>query len=200
MVVLVPSVSIGNVPQLAVDLLLSTYDEFELVKCLDDEYLSPFAGPRDFTEGPQPKGVATAAQLYRKGDIYIVQLRSPVLPFQKHNFAEQLKKELPSDDVLIVSSANAGARIQQGLPLLTISKPNEPLQDSGFTQEALECFKCETVVLYTYEGDNIEDARQLAQVLVGKLGLEPRQFKTPVSWRHIYGKDVPLGLEQGIYT
>lgn len=199
MVVIIPSVSIGNVPQLAIDLLLSTYD-FDLVKCLEEECLSPFAGPRDFTDHPQPAGIATPAQLYRKGDIWIVQLRSPVLPFQKHKFVRQLKLELPQGDTLIVSSANAGARIEQGPQLVRLSKLSEPLQDSGFTQEAMESFESEALVLYTYEGDNVADAQQLARNLVERLGLDSRIFKTPISWKHIYGKDAPLGLEQGIYT
>lgn len=57
-ILVVPAVSAGNVPQLTADLLIYSLG-LELVGRLSDQYLYPFAGPRDAPEGVESSGIST---------------------------------------------------------------------------------------------------------------------------------------------
>lgn len=57
-ILVVPAVSAGNVPQLTADLLIYSLG-LELVGRLSDQYLYPFAGPRDAPEGIPTTGIST---------------------------------------------------------------------------------------------------------------------------------------------
>lgn len=67
-ILVVPAVSAGNVPQLTADLLIYSLG-LELVGRLSDQYLYPFAGPRDAPEGVKTTGISTPIEgmflLYR---------------------------------------------------------------------------------------------------------------------------------------
>lgn len=202
----IPSVSIGNVPQLALDLVIHTYG-FQLVNSLDDEVLAPFVGPLDYVQGaPQPQDIATAMQLFQLNDDFILQIRSPPLPGQKQKFVNSVRDQIPelaAKGTIIVGSANAGARLNSAgtnSEISILSSP-QPLQESGFVNEALQTFSnSRALISFVYEGDNLADALQMAQRIVLDLGLPPMKFRQPVSWNRLYGKEPPLGIEEGIYT
>lgn len=110
-----PCVSMGNIPQLTVDLLIHT---FSLVHVGDlvDLYLYPFVSPIDRSESEPaaPGKFATALQVYysKEHDLTVIQQRSPlisqfrnthitevILPFiQQHKFAR----------ILVLDSCDAG--------------------------------------------------------------------------------------------
>lgn len=204
---LLPTVSIGNVPQLAVDLLIHTY-KFELSRSLDNDFVVPVLGPMDYTTHPVD-GIATAVQLYSLGNINLVQIRSPPCSGSKTAFLEQLYTDLNTagintQECVIVSSANAGFRVNGGSNTHAISTYTEPqpdLPETGFANEALAVFKgSKAVVSWVYEGDNFADAERLAERLVNILDLPVKPFEKPVSWARVYGKEAPLGVENGIYS
>lgn len=199
---LVPSVSTGNVPQLALDLLIYTYG-FKLVKSLDDEHLYPFAGPLDGTALPVARGLTTACQLFQLDDISLIQLRSPPIYGHKNKFIESLKEHI-NGEVLVVGSANAGMRLQNlDQPRITeYTKETVPevLPESGFMIDAVKTLDARALVLFTYEGDNIGNAREMATLLAETLGLPAKSLVAPISWQRVYGKDIPIGVEQGLYT
>lgn len=91
----IPSVSIGNVPQLAVDLLIHNLD-LKLVATLDSLFLYPFASPVDYVEEkddkPVPGAVSTALELYHNKDLNlsVIQQRSPILSGYTQNFLDYL--------------------------------------------------------------------------------------------------------------
>lgn len=57
----VPTVSAGNVPQLTTDLLIYSLG-LKLVGRLSEQYLYPFAGPRDAPEGVSTSGISTPVE------------------------------------------------------------------------------------------------------------------------------------------
>jgi len=206
--IIIPSVSIGNVPQLAIDLIIHSYG-FACVESLDDEFLAPFIGPMDHTSGaPAPEGIATAAQLFRLGQDHIVQLRSPPLTGFKQRFLQSLAQRLQKDELkdsklMFIGSANAGMSESDSASTIVEQRSSEAQDypESGFLKEATNLFPgSEMVVMWVHEGDNFSDAQKLAKELVRILHLEPKEFKTPVSWTAVYGRNMPLGIEEGLYT
>lgn len=197
---LLPSVSIGNVPQLALDLLIHTYD-FKLVRSLRDDYMYPVVGPRDFTTKPEP-GISTPAELYSLNDIKIVQLRSPHLPNCRQKFLDQLAADLDEKPDLIIGSASAGMRSEElgEARLVQYNTKLSPLFEAGIFEPAIAKFGADGIVLYTYEGDNTENAEQVASDLVKRLELEPKSFVYPESWKRLYGKRIPDSFEEGLYA
>lgn len=60
-ILVIPAVSAGNVPQLTSDLLIYSLG-LKLVGRLSDQYLYPFAGPRDAPEGVATSGISTPVE------------------------------------------------------------------------------------------------------------------------------------------
>lgn len=203
---IIPSVSIGNVPQLAVDLLIFTFD-FRLVRDLDDSSLCPFLGPADHVKDqPGTDSLTTPAQLYRLGDDYLVQLRSPPLSGHKREFVQSLINQIPeasSQQVIVLGSANAGVResVNSNSSVEEVDTVSH-LPASGFFNEALRTIpNASGLIIWVYEGDNFEDSGRLAKVCMAKLGFPTSTpFITPISWSRVYGHDIPLGFEKGLYT
>lgn len=205
--IIIPSVSLGNVPQLALDLLIHTYG-FEPVKVLSDESLCPFIGPMDYSSSSKPsKGIATACQLFKLGDSYIVQVRSPPLLGHKAQFVRQLKSELTehlsNEQYIAIGSALAGVSDSGSLSSITETQSATSLPDSGYLPELLKQFgeSMTALVSWVHEGDNSIDAINMARAIIQKLGWEqPENLVQPVSWSKLYGSSVPLGIENGLYT
>ncbi|ODV80167.1 uncharacterized protein CANTADRAFT_49206 [Suhomyces tanzawaensis NRRL Y-17324] len=78
--VVLPSVSIGNIPQLAIDLLIHTLG-FQKIGTLDDRYLYPFASPVDLVDKALV-GVSNAIEVYysETHNLVAIQQRSPIIP------------------------------------------------------------------------------------------------------------------------
>lgn len=228
-VLVVPAVSAGNVPQLAVDLLIHTFGA-KLVDRLDGKYVYPFAGPRDYVKGEDaPAGVSTAIEVYKTHGVSIVQMRAPTLPgcrtrfvqevllpyMQKHGFSELvvlgssnagMRETISADDRIRIYSNGVSERLAQ---LSLSSKPESPpkeLQESGYTLDLLRLApevapSVSAIVRFAYEGDNFEDAEELATTAVQVAGLTPPMvWKRPISWDGAYGKPVPVGIEEGLYS
>lgn len=80
---ILPSISVANVPQLSADLLLHTLS-FVKVATLDDEYLHSFVAPVDYVEDANariPKGISYGLELHycKARNLTLVQQRSPII-------------------------------------------------------------------------------------------------------------------------
>ncbi|KAG2732019.1 hypothetical protein G9P44_004436 [Scheffersomyces stipitis] len=78
----IPAISIGNIPQFTVDLLIHTFD-FVKIGTLDDSFLYPFASPEDHaTNKPVAHGVSNAIEVYYSDKLNktVIQQRSPIIP------------------------------------------------------------------------------------------------------------------------
>lgn len=80
-VLVVPSISFANIPQLASDLLVHSLN-FSKIGTLSDKYLYPFASPVDYTGDHAPDGISLALEVYfsKESNITILHQRSPLLP------------------------------------------------------------------------------------------------------------------------
>ncbi|CAG8551170.1 13283_t:CDS:2 [Ambispora gerdemannii] len=124
---ILPSVSIGNVPQLTIDLLTTTLD-VKRVGFIDDENVIPVAGTREDTQG------AVFQSNDRKWTL--IQQRAPLIRKHLPQFARSLISFIEAfkfSEVIFLSSADACRRIDAqiiGTPLriLTTSSISNDLQ------------------------------------------------------------------------
>ncbi|EGO25749.1 hypothetical protein SERLADRAFT_408018 [Serpula lacrymans var. lacrymans S7.9] len=86
-VLVVPIVSVANVSQLAVDLLVASLS-LERIGLFDTKYLIPAVGAREDGQA----GITTSLELYGKNgmDIIVAQQRSPPLKSYKQDFVDAL--------------------------------------------------------------------------------------------------------------
>ncbi|CAN6609924.1 proteasome assembly chaperone 2 [Trichomonascus vanleenenianus] len=229
-VLVIPTVSSGNIAQLAVDLLIHTLGA-ELVGNLDDRYLYPFAGPLDHpisSDAPTNK-ISTAADVYYAGGLTVVQLRSPTLPGYKQRFVREtlvpFAQKHAFKSVLLVGSSNIALQTSPidpennihvysdsistqlaALDLDSVGKAVQPvpkqLPESGIAVDVLQQLENSCgIIMFAYEGDNFSDAEKLAGEVGKALGISgPSTWIRPQSWSRAYGKDTPIGIEEGLYT
>lgn len=113
---IVPSISIANIPQLASDLLIHTLG-FEKIDSLHDNYLYPFVSPVDYTADKSdgnPGGIALPLEAYycAKNHITLLQQRSPLIPgFAKAHVQEVLLPFIEKGNfkhIVLLSLSDAG--------------------------------------------------------------------------------------------
>ncbi|KAI5960901.1 hypothetical protein KGF57_001833 [Candida theae] len=111
---IIPSISIGNIPQLTVDLLIHTYS-LTKIGYLDDLYLYPFAGPIDYaTSNSHPEsGISHAIEVYysQKFNLTVIQQRSPIIPTYTLPFVQQVLFPFITthfEHVFVLNSSDAG--------------------------------------------------------------------------------------------
>jgi len=108
-----PCLTIGNVGQLALDLLISTF-EIPRVGFLDHPYVLPMVGNDAFT--PNGSGVLTTSlELFfdKPHDLALIQQRAPVVKGRSKDFAESVRKWAISQGfarVILLYSADASYR------------------------------------------------------------------------------------------
>ncbi|EFA84247.1 proteasome assembly chaperone 2 [Heterostelium album PN500] len=116
-----PALTLGNVGQLSIDLILNTFG-FKKVGYIHDEDIVPLAGNDTLT--PAGKGVlSTAVEVYQftnrqNTTITIVQQRSPIIAGHINRFAEKLNqwiKQSGFSQLLFLASTNANKRIDTQL-------------------------------------------------------------------------------------
>ncbi|ANB14291.1 Add66p [Sugiyamaella lignohabitans] len=82
--------------------------------------------------------------------------------------------------------------------------PPETLPESGIVLDALNGVKTvpvSAIVTFAYEGDNSGDALWLAGEVTKMLNIEPpATWRQPRSWQGIYGREIPVGIEEGLYS
>ncbi|EGV64894.1 hypothetical protein PSN45_005247 [Yamadazyma tenuis] len=117
----VPSVSIGNVPQLATDLLIHNL-AFERIAHLKDTYLYPFASPVDYATGTSidgattGAGISTALEVFysAKFNLTLLQQRSPIITTFTDKFIKEIITPFVNDNefagVLMLDSGDSGLR------------------------------------------------------------------------------------------
>lgn len=113
---IIPSVSLGNVPQLATDLLIHNFN-FTRVGHLQDQYLYPFASPIDYamTEKEEP-GISSALELYysREFNLTLIQQRSPIIPTFGKTFVVEVISPFVNEhefqQVLLLDSGDSGLK------------------------------------------------------------------------------------------
>lgn len=112
-VLIIPAISVGNIPQLTADLLLHTFD-FQKVATLEDEYLFPFASPVDHVVTKKaPSGLSFAIEVYYSIEhhVTLIQQRSPIIPgFNETHVSEVIVPFIEASNpqhVIVLDSANS---------------------------------------------------------------------------------------------
>ncbi|KAG0353995.1 PAC2 family-domain-containing protein [Gamsiella multidivaricata] len=149
-ILILPSVSIGNVPQLTTDLLLATL-KLDRVGCIEDENVIPVVGPADkpheatsplsATATTAPGSAASGAGLSLAVEVFqskdgkwtLIQQRSPTVRHRSHFYADNLVqfiKDAEFDQVVLLASADGARRVdiqlRSSTPVRYISSPAVP--------------------------------------------------------------------------
>lgn len=222
-ILIIPAVSVANVPQLTSDLLLHSLG-FVKVACLDDTFLYPFAAPVDYVAGSKPPpGVSAALEVFfsEAYNLTLVQQRSPILPgfaakyvsdvvvpfVNKHSFRHVVLLELAQASLGNDGTAAGSTRVfshldavSDVLSSLKIADAHQldldtPLLSFGDAL-VLQCgnkVQWCAFLTYVYEGDNFHDATRLADDILKALGIGEIKWLRPVSWTGVYG-DRPVPL------
>lgn len=118
---IIPTISIGNIPQLTIDLLIHTYN-FNKIGILNDTFLYPFASPIDYSpQHSEPKeGISHAIEIYHNNELnlVVVQQRSPIIPSYTSLFVQNVInpfiKHSGIQKVVLLNSQDLG--LVKGLP------------------------------------------------------------------------------------
>ncbi|KAI5952332.1 hypothetical protein KGF54_003198 [Candida jiufengensis] len=225
---ILPTISIGNLPQLTIDLLIHNYN-FIKIGYLNDLYLYPFASPIDYVKNPI-EGISHAIEVYycEELNITLIQQRSPIIPSYSSSFLKEVIIPFITESdflkIIILNSNDSGIveNIQNGdiiiydnqdllsnFKNLTISKSIEEQDKNSIfitkllkLLEDLENVNVKVLVSYIYEGDNFQDAEKMINKLIKNLDIEinNKNWVKPVSWLGAYGdKEVPNSMEEGIF-
>ncbi|KAF4100140.1 proteasome assembly chaperone 2 [Onychostoma macrolepis] len=125
---IMPAVSVGNVGQLAVDLLISTLN-MPRVGYFHTDCLTPMAGNNPYTDAAQ---LSTSAEVYSHSDLKlaVLQIRTPIIQTKVRSFRKLMVSWIKSSGFLrsvLLSSSHAYHRDDQqldGTPLRYLLTPS----------------------------------------------------------------------------
>ncbi|KAH8828255.1 PAC2 family-domain-containing protein [Flagelloscypha sp. PMI_526] len=191
----IPIVSVANVSQLAVDLLIASLD-LTREAIVDPTFFIP-------ATSSSADGIVTPLELYSSSTspIAVFQQRSPVLKAQKQNFIASLLtflKEARPAAILFLTGMDMSQRAdsemlldKNALQVPTFIPWDSPIPGAGLTNkilssiaDATEKWPIPTAALlhFVLEGDNTEDARLFASIVDKVLNLGIDEWKMPESW------------------
>ncbi|XP_058033014.1 proteasome assembly chaperone 2 isoform X3 [Ahaetulla prasina] len=188
---LMPAVSVGNVGQLAIDLVISTL-HMPRVGYFYTDCLVPMVGNNPYaTTEEDATELCINAEVYAatSKELVVLQIRSPFIKNKYRTFCQILLswvKKSGFSKIVLLSSSHAYQRNDQqlhgcskGIPLVVLLK-------------------------FCSEGDNIPDAFVLADYLNETLPLiapqsstsqaKSSRWKIPSSWKLLFGSGLPSSL------
>ncbi|KAF5100672.1 hypothetical protein D0Z00_001184 [Geotrichum galactomycetum] len=182
-----------------------------------DETLLPFVRSFRFAETLAIASSNAALRESLQGPRY--QLLTPPVARNNDTRAATAAGSGSSDDGDVTTAALSARLAKLSLALDTPPKPAPPslagLPESGIALDLLTAVaaaggKICAPLIYVYEGDNFGDAHEFADRVAAAAGVDVTAIKTalptpgrwtqPVSWQWVYGKSVPVGLEEGLYS
>ncbi|KAG2181907.1 hypothetical protein INT43_006832 [Umbelopsis isabellina] len=124
---IIPTVSIANVPQLTIDLYVNSL-KLERIGFMDDASVMPVAGIFEFA--PE-KGILVAYEVYQSEDrkFTFVQQRTPILKGKRQSLLANLESFISIYDfsrILIITSTDASRRVDiqmTGVPFRLLASP-----------------------------------------------------------------------------
>ncbi|PWN53119.1 hypothetical protein IE53DRAFT_404803 [Violaceomyces palustris] len=147
---ILPVVSVGSAPQLAVDLIINSKDlGLRKVARIDPNYCLPFIGPSERIQasGSQDENdVCTALEVFQNLDaLTVVQQRSPVIKSQEAQFVSELLawiRDSEFKEVLVLSSIDAAARTDAEFetPLLHLTPIGQPSRVNSLSERLSKSF------------------------------------------------------------
>lgn len=217
---LLPSVSVGNVPQLTVDLCITTF-KMKRVATIWHPAIVPFVSSDPYFNTSE---VYTACELFANKELKIVvmQLRSTLEPKFALGFFRELKNEMEKlrlSKIIILTSVfdyelhnvnsdkffciGSHINIFEGFnnmkKLQKSSTGTYYLNGGGFAVKLYEILnnnQCFVIGKYVSEGDNRPDAHALLLKILSILGIHDQNLEIvhPVSWQYVFGGPPPEGI------
>ncbi|KAI7860587.1 PAC2 family-domain-containing protein [Circinella umbellata] len=213
---ILPSVSIGNVPQLACDLVINTLQP-DRVGFISNEAVMPIAGPRE-----NGSGVSLAVEVFQTKDQQwtIVQQRAPTFKGTRRQYIRDLVAFIQKyrfGRVIILTSADASLRndlqITSATPFryigssvngITELEDEELLHGTGIGKSLYKLLTeaqvpTTMIIMFALEGDNVSDSFHLADVF--NKATEIRKsiegpWTPPKSWDYLFGTPVNSAMYQ----
>ncbi|CAD5114435.1 DgyrCDS3567 [Dimorphilus gyrociliatus] len=213
----VPCVSVGNVSQLACDLIIHTL-QMKKVGYLYSENVHPFVGNDPYKtitelEKKDAGGVTTAIDIYCSDCLAVIQFRTPVYPRRSKKLVQELEKFLKQfKEVLILSGGHASERNDKeinGPPYRLLTSQALEKKQKDLSWDYLERRRISGVgiglmlfdklekavnaaflVFFCAEGDNADDGKMMANLLMEYLSFEKNKWKIPPSWTLQYGSNL----------
>lgn len=214
---IIPSLGVGNVSQLSVDLIISTLKMKQVAVGFHDA-LIPMYGPSAFQHEPKSFTHAMNAYLDAEKKLLVFQIRSPLVGQYTKDFlnklTEFLKKSQVSRVVILGSCFSFEKHDMESSPFEYISNEKfdksadskielvknereEPIFGDGWGQRLLKtCTASEIPAVmfykYSHDGDNTLDAAMLAIEVNKYVSLfeskEPTLIR-PDSWKLLFGNE-----------
>lgn len=189
---IIPSISIGNIPQLANDLLIHTL-KFQKIGSLDDTYLYPFASPVDTSETEElGSGISSAVEVYYNKDLnkIIIQQRSPIINGTTTAYVNEVIlpfiKESKFAKVLILDSSDAGL-VEDLIPGTIDTYTNEDLLNKSL--ESLNIAQADTISLTNTAYKHSNYIRTLIGSLDSAMKSESSELDVNVLVSYVYEGD-----------
>ncbi|KAG1046500.1 hypothetical protein G6F43_011018 [Rhizopus delemar] len=177
---ILPMVSIGNVPQLTADLFIHTFP-LDRVGFLDTDTVTPVSSLREDTQ----LGATVPIEVYQSRDRQwtCIQQRSPTIKGKRKSYVDELVQFASQfDRVVLLTSMDASSRldsqinsvpfrvlgqdvtrsIELGVPQLEQTEERLHLPGSGLTRHVYEKLqdKATLFIMFALEGDNVQDRSQ----------------------------------------
>jgi len=157
-ILILPAVSVGNVAQLSMDLLINSFP-FEKVGFIEDPNVYPVAGSDAFQDSNSSSGLSVELEVFhwKEKSLTLLQQRSPVLKRQAEAYVDNLigwiQKE-KFNEIILLTGADASRRFDSQL----VSQQLRYVCSTAFNQGAIS-----TLPQFTYleeSKDMEEDYRQ----------------------------------------
>lgn len=219
---IIPSISVGNVGQLTVDLIITTYN-LKKVATIWHPGIIPSVGRDPYQSDLEES--CTACELYGSKDTNIaaIQIRSSIEFKFALNFFKSLENEIVdlkfSNIIILASTFDYELHNLQNSRFHYVSNIDDkfdhlnvlpmPLNEvgkyaaigSGFAMKLFDLLqttlKCTLFVKYVSEGDNRPDAVSMLNLIRRFLTiLNDSHFtiKYPISWNYVFGNPPPIGI------
>lgn len=215
-----PSVSVGNVPQLTIDLIITTFN-LKKVSTVWHPAIVPCVGTDPYYK---TEDTSTACELFANKDLKIItmQLRSTFAPKHMMSFFEEFKKSLEKfklNRIVLLTSifdyelhdiesnkffyicedSNLSEEFSKMQKLQKDISGTCFLNGGGFVLKLykfLDNKQCFIVGKYVSEGDNRPDACNLLMKLLPLVGIscDIPKFVYPNSWKYVFGGPPPTGI------
>lgn len=223
----IPSLAVGNVPQLAVDLIIESLKMTKIGFAFHSAIV-PVIGPPAFAHASETE-VTTSFEAFvcEEKKLVALQLRAPVAAKLLQSFLDELVsflQESQPSQVIILGSCFSHERHDAALKRkleyvgndsfctafeehLTgfVQHPENKLPWQGFATKLYEAVKSKlhnvpigVLFAYVSEGDNVQDAKDLALFLDNCLAIftikDPVTLPIPMSWKLLFGNAGPVEL------
>ncbi|CAO3686185.1 unnamed protein product [Rhizopus stolonifer] len=207
---ILPMVSIGNVPQLTADLFIHTFG-LERVGFLDTDTVIPVSSSR---EDNQQTGSTVPIEVYQTQcrQWTCIQQRSPTMKGKRHGYVEDLVQFASEfDRVILMTSMDASSRldsqinsvpfrvlgqetkrsVELGVPVFEETDEKLYLPGSGLTRHVYEKLqeRATILIMFALEGDNVQDSIEFGNYVNSVLEIQKEltQWTPPKSWEFLFG-------------